>query len=217
MTPDRTSSIADPNYQPRTRGLKRRDQFLEAASRAFVERGFEATSLQDVVAEAGGSLATLYRLFGNKEGLFQAVLERKFESVFGRLSFPTVAQQEPRDILFNLGMGLLDMILSDEAIGIHRLMIAEAKRTPQLRKIFMELAPNRAKQYLASYLEEATLHGQLQVTDSWLSASQFIHMVMGDFYMRQLLGEEIKLNPKERRAVVDNCVLIFLFGVAVAG
>jgi len=205
---------AEPGYEPRQRGLLRRDRFLDAASRAFVEKGFEATSLQDVVAEAGGSLATLYRLFGNKEGLFQAVLQRKFESVFGSMELPPTENKTVEEILNNLGMGVLSMILSAEAIGMHRLMIAEAKRTPRVREIFMDLAPNRAKRYLADYFRRETQAGRLRIADCELAASQYLEMIKGDFYMRQLLGEEIHPTLKERQRIVGNAIGIFLHGVA---
>jgi len=214
-TRHQTAATTASDYTPRSRGIKRRDLFLDAASKMFIDRGYEATSLQDVVSIAGGSLATLYRLFGNKEGLFKAVLERKFKSVFGEMELPAVASQDPALTLFNLGSALLSMILSEDAIGMHRLMIAEAKRSPRLREIFIELAPNRAKQYLSAYLKEEVGAGRMDIKDCELSASQFLEMVKGDLYMRQLLGEEINLTAEERKSLVKNAVDIFLRGVSL--
>ncbi len=211
--PDKPVSTADPDYAPRERGLKRRDLFLDAAAEAFVESGFEATSLQDIVARAGGSLATLYRLFGNKEGLFQAVIERKFKSVFGNLELPRTAGGEPERVLFNLGIRLLTMILSDEAIGIHRLMIAESKRNPRLGEIFMELAPNRAARVLADYFRHQTAAGVLDIRDPKLAATQFLEMIKGDIYMRRILGEQVSVDEQERRRRVEHAVHVFLEGV----
>ena len=52
---------------------------LQAAREVFLEQGYEAASVNDVVRRAGGSLATLYAQFGNKEGLFQAVTQDQHE------------------------------------------------------------------------------------------------------------------------------------------
>ncbi|HVQ52518.1 MAG TPA: TetR family transcriptional regulator [Mycobacterium sp.] len=55
---------------------ERRQQILHAATRAFARRGFAATSLDDIAAEAGVSHVILYRHFASKTDLYRAVLER---------------------------------------------------------------------------------------------------------------------------------------------
>ena len=42
------------------RGLRRREQTIEAATAAFMKRGFAKTSLQSIVRESGGSLRDIY-------------------------------------------------------------------------------------------------------------------------------------------------------------
>jgi AcrR family transcriptional regulator len=54
----------------------RRESILLAAAAAFARRGFAATSMDDVAAEAGITRLILYRHFDSKEGLYTAVLER---------------------------------------------------------------------------------------------------------------------------------------------
>lgn len=208
--------VAEPGYEPRERGLKRRDLFLDAAMEVFVERGFEAASLQEIVARAGGSLATLYRLFGNKEGLFQAVIERKVSSVFGALDVPRNVDREPEQVLREVGRQLLDLILSPEAAGVHRLMIAEAVRNPGLREAFMALGPQRVYAFLTDYFTAQTAAGRLAVGDPQLATVQFLEMIKGDYYMRRLLGEEVRLSDRERQRVVDHAVGIFLHGISAA-
>ncbi|HMN43750.1 MAG TPA: helix-turn-helix domain-containing protein, partial [Povalibacter sp.] len=63
-----------------TRALQlaaRREQFLAAAERMFLKEGFAKTSVNAIVREAGGSLATLYAEFGTKEALFESVLSQR--------------------------------------------------------------------------------------------------------------------------------------------
>ncbi len=55
---------------------ERREQILDAATRAFARRGFAATGLDDIAAEAGVSHVILYRHFASKTDLYRAVLER---------------------------------------------------------------------------------------------------------------------------------------------
>ena len=58
-----------------------REAVLDAAERLFAERGFEATSLNDVGAAAGVSRGTPGYFFGSKAELYAAVLERCFAEV----------------------------------------------------------------------------------------------------------------------------------------
>jgi AcrR family transcriptional regulator len=51
---------------------------LDAAEQAFADRGFDATSLNEIAAAAGVSRATPSYFFGSKKGLYVAVLERVF-------------------------------------------------------------------------------------------------------------------------------------------
>ena len=55
--------------RPNPKREARRDAMLDAALELFLERGYGAISLTDVVKRSGGSLATLYELFGGKLGL----------------------------------------------------------------------------------------------------------------------------------------------------
>src|SRR3546814_4948641 len=59
-----------------TRRQDRRKAILDAAESLFLDQGFDRVSLAAVVGQSGGSLATLYELFGNKQGLLRAVIER---------------------------------------------------------------------------------------------------------------------------------------------
>ena len=54
---------------------ERREQLLDAATRAFARASFANTSLDVIAAEAGVTLAILYRHFASKADLYRAVLE----------------------------------------------------------------------------------------------------------------------------------------------
>ena len=52
-----------------------RERILQAAAKLFVERGYDATTMQDVVAEAGTSIGNAYFYFGSKERLVSEMIE----------------------------------------------------------------------------------------------------------------------------------------------
>ncbi|TMR88047.1 TetR/AcrR family transcriptional regulator [Nonomuraea basaltis] len=60
----------------RLRRAERREQILDAATRAFARAGYAATGLNDVATEAGLTRAMLYRHFESKSDLYRAALDR---------------------------------------------------------------------------------------------------------------------------------------------
>ncbi|RJL35470.1 TetR/AcrR family transcriptional regulator [Bailinhaonella thermotolerans] len=78
MAGERASATGDPGAAPvrRMRRAERREQILDAATRAFARAGYAATGLDDVAAEAGITRVILYRHFESKADMYRAVLDR---------------------------------------------------------------------------------------------------------------------------------------------
>jgi AcrR family transcriptional regulator len=71
-----------PHHREKERDAARsRGAILDAAERLFAERGYDATSLNDVGVSAGVSRGTPGYFFGSKTDLYRAVLERAFSEV----------------------------------------------------------------------------------------------------------------------------------------
>ena len=63
--------------QASSRRDARRHAMLDAALELFLEKGYGAVSLNEVVRRSGGSLSTLYDLFGGKLGLLKACVAER--------------------------------------------------------------------------------------------------------------------------------------------
>ena len=75
------------------RGRATREQLIEVATRLFAEKGYEDTSIEDVLAAAGVSRGALYHHFAGKDALFEAVVETVENGVMTALA--TVGADEP--------------------------------------------------------------------------------------------------------------------------
>lgn len=73
----------------------RRQQILDAARACFTRNGFHATSMQDVIAEAGLSVGAIYRYFRSKEELVIAIAEEVLAQVGAQLAEVTAADPPP--------------------------------------------------------------------------------------------------------------------------
>src|SRR5215469_7680264 len=118
--------------KPKRRLLRRperREQILVAATRAFAEAGFAATSLDDVAAEADISRDILYRHFDSKAELYQAVLRRACDRLAAATGSPDFTDAS------------LDALLSAAAAepAGFRLLFHHAAREPEFRQEVDEL------------------------------------------------------------------------------
>ncbi len=53
---------------------------MEVALALFAEKGFHDVSVQEIAEQSEFSVGTLYNLFGNKDGLFEELLETTYGS-----------------------------------------------------------------------------------------------------------------------------------------
>ncbi|WP_338864576.1 TetR/AcrR family transcriptional regulator [Myxococcus stipitatus] len=80
----------------RLTGPERRAQLLEVGRELFASRGYEATAIEEVAAQAGVSKPIVYEHFGAKEGLYAAIVEREMDSLVQRMS-DAIAQGSARE------------------------------------------------------------------------------------------------------------------------
>ena len=75
----------------------RREQILSAAQRCFARKGFHATSMNDVFAEAGLSAGAVYSYFKSKDDIIVAMAERAVRMIIP--FFDEVLAEEPAPAL----------------------------------------------------------------------------------------------------------------------
>jgi TetR/AcrR family transcriptional regulator len=71
------------------------DSILDAAEELFARQGFAATTTKQIGSAAGVNPALIHYYFGNKEGLYRALLRRLFESIIARGGQQLAARPAP--------------------------------------------------------------------------------------------------------------------------
>jgi AcrR family transcriptional regulator len=71
----------DSNIKRRRQALDR-EWILECAEDLFARQGFASTTMADIAEKTGMGMATLYRYFGGKQELYEALLEDRFEQAW---------------------------------------------------------------------------------------------------------------------------------------
>lgn len=202
----------------RTRGARTVQRIFEAAHRLFLTRGFSETTMEAIAQEAGVSKATLYSHYGSRDDLFSAVIWATAGDRFasGALSGVTGAE-DLRKKIERLASAVLDLLLHPDTVASHRMVSAEARRFPELGRLYYENGPNRLIGRLAALFETAMSAGLLRRADSRDLAKHFIGLVRGDLQLRAMLGDETAMNDAERRHAVATGVDAFLAAYAGDG
>jgi TetR/AcrR family transcriptional regulator, mexJK operon transcriptional repressor len=194
------------------------ESILAAAKRSFLESGFGAVSMDAIAREAGVSKATVYAHFAGKEELFGAVIGRECEQHFAEFSAGELDPGDIRRSLTTIGRRFLELLLSPDALALHRLILGEVGRFPVLGHVFWRAGPDRNLGQIEAFLRSAAAARSLDVADPRLAAEQFIGLVRGETQLHHLLRIENAAAPHQIRAAVDAAVDTFLraFGVNVA-
>jgi TetR/AcrR family transcriptional repressor of mexJK operon len=159
------------------------DQILDAAAMLFMQKGFHATSMDDIARAASMSKLTLYRRFEDKNALFVAVMERKChqhipDSIFD--IFDTAPLDQALEIV---GYGFFSLLLSEDAIAMHRMMANEAMHNPQLTQLFYDTGPKRVKALLLDKMMD------LNIPDPTWARDVFLSLFTGsDLFLRTLMN-----------------------------
>ncbi|MEM7025297.1 MAG: TetR/AcrR family transcriptional regulator [Pseudomonadota bacterium] len=84
------------------------NEALDAATAAFWRRGYEATSLADLMSETGLQKGSIYKAFGDKHRLFMCVLERYLGGIRNLMREASRTGRSPRGVILKLFTLMID-------------------------------------------------------------------------------------------------------------
>lgn len=207
---------APPDARPaRTthRGLARREKILETATTLFLARGYAGVSVDEIVTAVGGSKTNVYSQFGNKEGLFVAVVEALCADFLHDFKQLELSGMKPAPGLKHIGNRLLAILLEARHIAFQRLIIAESGRFPALGRVWFDAGPQQSRHLMAGFIAAKQQEGSLRAIDPMTAATLLHDMVVSNPLYLALLGQD--LNAREAHLHVDRVVDLFLLGCSV--
>ncbi|WP_312471945.1 TetR/AcrR family transcriptional regulator [Brucella sp.] len=191
----------------------RRQAILRAAAQLFFEQGYATTSIDAIIERTGGSKRTIYSEFGNKEGLFLALVADSADRAISALSLDYNTQNDLPNTLTVFGTHLLAVYMSPPVLGIYRIIITEAGRIPDLARLFYERGPGRTTEHLAKVLQAAADRKEIRIGDPLLVAGHFVGMIRDNLHLQVVLGLRPPPTEGEAQATVASAVALFLNGV----
>jgi AcrR family transcriptional regulator len=201
--------------QPRWKRRKeaRPGEIVAAALKVFGQRGYAASRLEEVAAEAGVSKAAVYRYFENKEALFEAAVR---EALLPNLAVvETMVKQHEgpsADLLRFLFERLADLLESDASV-LPKLVIAEAANFPQLAEFYVEAVVKRGLALLGRIVARGVARGEFRPVELPSTLPLVIAPVLLMALWKHSLGRHAEA-PFEQRRVLQAHLDMLLRGLA---
>lgn len=192
-----------------SRSSQRREAILEAARQSFLLRGYDGTTMSAIAEEAGGSRATLWGHFPSKDALFDAVMDRLTEQFHQELTLILNPTDSVETVLQRFCSQYVAKITSPDSIAIHRLVIGEVNRSPEIGRIFHSRAPGLTRKQLADYFAGAVARGAMPPCDTRAAAHQLAGLCLSGSHQRLILGVQDSVTDAELAGEVAGIMKTF--------
>ena len=142
--------------------------------------------MQGIAKHARASNETLYNWFGDKQGLFCALVTRNAEEVKAHLEAELKTDHDALSILGSLGPKLLDLLTGDRAVALNR--AAAADGSGELGATLSKAGREVVFPLLEQVLLRARQEGQLRFEISGEAVGLYLDLLIGDQQIRRVIG-----------------------------
>jgi TetR/AcrR family transcriptional repressor of mexJK operon len=182
---------------------------IAAATDVFLERGYADASVDAIIERAGGSKATVYALFGNKEGLFEAVITQGC-GLFAALVSAVRVGAPLEENLRQIARAYLKILFDPRRLALFRLVAGESGRQPEIGDIFFRNAPRAGTKLIANLFRDCAGRGQIDAPEPELLASYFLSALRGDLFLRALFNPTRLPTAQEIEQHIEFVIATFL-------
>lgn len=166
----------------------RQDKIEHAAYAVLEEKGYAGASMLAIAKAARASNETLYNWYGDKTGLFKALVLRNAEQVKAQLEEGLNSGARPLEILRALGPRLLSLLVSPRAIQLNR--AAAADPTGELGAVISERGREAIAPLIGQVMERARSEGTLVYDATADAVGLYLNLLVGDLQIRRVIGRE---------------------------
>jgi TetR/AcrR family transcriptional repressor of mexJK operon len=165
----------------------RETEILTSALGVFLRSGYGASTVDELAAAAQVTKRTLYAYYGDKARLFAAMVR----DLAAAVSLDATSDDATLEVL---AARIVSRIHSDELVGLHRLVIAESARFPELALILHRSGDARHIARLAEHLRAERGPASEPLAEPLFS------LLLGERHRRRLLGIDPAPTPAQAAA-----------------
>ena len=164
-----------------SRSARKHRAILEAATSAFLSKGYAGTNMDEIAALAAVSKRTVYHHFVDKEQLFEEIILATTGEIDSMVRLVAETLADSQDVggdLRQLARRFLVALMEPQVLRLRRLVIANADRAPDLGRTWYERGFGRVLATLAGSFQHLAERGRLRVEDPALAASHFVGQLL---------------------------------------
>ncbi|WP_231759348.1 TetR/AcrR family transcriptional regulator [Microbulbifer elongatus] len=192
-----------------TRSELKRQAILQAAKRAFQERGVHNTSMDELAALAEVSKRTVYNHFASKEALIITLMGELWQQATQCADGVYEADTDLKLQLCKLIEAEVRVICSREYIELNRVAFDHFFHQPEALREQMEKF-SAIETGIMRWLKAATADGRLQNLDIEIGSKQIHSLIKGSCFWPQLMQVSPLLTPQERAELAERTAALFL-------
>lgn len=164
-----------------------RMQEIETCAYAlFAELGFEGTSLLTVAKKAKASNETMYRWYGNKNGLFESMVRTNAAQSRVLLENALKRDDPPLEALTKLSPVLLGMLLGERAILLNR--AAASDPSGMLGQLLAKGGREDVLPLIETVMNEIIKAGIIHPPKGEKAGALYLRLLLGDAQIRRVIG-----------------------------
>ncbi|KHK92000.1 TetR family transcriptional regulator [Novosphingobium malaysiense] len=195
----------------REQARARQEALLDCALGHFLEKGFEAATIEAIAADVNMTKRTVYARYTDKSALFRAAIQRGTERLAATPEVIAATRADGlEETLVNIAELRIALVSTPEGTKLQRLINTESYRFPDIFQTYYDIAALPTVQFLAGILENETAAGRLAIDDPLLAANVFMSMVVSGPVRFILSGNDPGREDIDRR--VRFAVRLFLKG-----
>ncbi|MDI6712494.1 MAG: helix-turn-helix domain-containing protein [Anaerosomatales bacterium] len=188
-----------------------RDKILEAAAELFARNGYAGTTTRAIAERAGVNEVTLFRRFGSKRGLLEALAERAAKRQVERAARRVVPAGGARERL--LAFAKLEVESAQEDGGLALRLAFEAASEPDVAAVLRSSMPDNLRS-LAEYIADRQRAGEVRGDVAPEVLAEALFALTSSFVMHRMVVR----GPDAARAVdeqeVERLFEVFWTGAA---
>ncbi|EAJ0636174.1 TPA: TetR/AcrR family transcriptional regulator [Campylobacter jejuni] len=202
------------NRTPSQKVLARQEKIKAVALELFLTKGYQETSLSDIIKLSGGSYSNIYDSFKSKEGLFFEILDdickKHFHLIYSKTQ--EIKNSTLKEILTSFGLAFLEIFNQPEAVAFGKIVYSQVYDKDRHLANWME---NNQQNFSYNILMDFFK----QQDNSYIKknaerlAVLFCSMLKEPYHHLNVLINAPLKNKKEQKEHVEFVVNVFLNGI----
>ncbi|PYE47888.1 TetR/AcrR family transcriptional regulator [Paenibacillus barcinonensis] len=185
------------------------DRIIEAATRLIKEKGYRGVSTKAIATEAKVNESTIFRQFGSKQGILEAIIERHSDIPQFEKLLNEDATEHPEVDLLNVSQQY--RLFFHKHADIILIGIRDTGMLPELDRVLAD-PPVKLHYLLAEYFERLQKKKIIAKQDARLTAMSFLSMCYG-FQMSELIHRQYQSQLVTEEEFYKHSVSLFVKGI----